>query len=218
MANHVRVKICGITTVDDALAAIDAGADMLGFNFYSQSPRYIMPAACQQIVSRITHHASHITLVGVFVNSPLAEVKAILDDCGLHLAQLHGDEPPEFVEALDGRAFKGLRPTTLEQAQAEARRFARRGAPALLVDAYRPGTYGGTGQTGDWSLARALAEEYPILLAGGLTPENVAEAVVQVRPWGVDVASGVESNPGHKDALKMRTFVRAAKAGADSCR
>jgi indole-3-glycerol phosphate synthase/phosphoribosylanthranilate isomerase len=234
-----RVKICGITTLDDALAAIDAGADILGFNFYPKSPRYIAPQACAKIVSalasrgiettpttrhatrithcalRVTHHASRITLIGVFVNSPLAEVKAILDDCGLYLAQLHGDEPPEFVEALDGRAFKGLRPATLEQARAEARRFACRAAPALLVDACRPGAYGGTGQSGDWGLARALAEEYPILLAGGLTPENVAEAVAQGQPWGVDVASGVESSPGHKDVSKMRAFGRAAKAAAD---
>ncbi len=212
---RIHVKICGITTLNDALAAIEAGADMLGFNFYPQSPRYIPPADCARIVSLIPNHQSLITLVGVFVNSPLAEVKAILDDCGLHLAQLHGDEPPEFLEALEGRAFKGLRPATLEQAQADARCFARRGAPALLVDACRPGAYGGTGQTGDWSLARALAEEYPILLAGGLTPENVAEAVAQVHPWGVDVASGVESNPGRKDALKMRAFVRAAKVNVD---
>lgn len=232
VTNHVlrfthyvpRVKVCGITTLDDALAAIDAGADMLGFNFYPQSPRYVPPQICAKIVSALVsrgietapNYQSLITLVGVFVNSPLTEVQAILDGCGLHLAQLHGDEPPEFVEALEGRAFKGLRPATVEQALAEARRFARRAAPALLVDAYRPGAYGGTGQTGDWGLARALAEEYPILLAGGLTPENVAEAVAQVQPWGVDVASGVESGPGRKDARKMAAFVRAAKANADS--
>lgn len=223
ITNHVlrfthcvpRVKICGLTTVDDALAAIDAGADMLGFNFYPESPRYIAPADCARIVSLI-HCQSLVTLVGVFVNSPLADVRVILDDCGLDLAQLHGDEPPEFVAALDGRAFKGLRPATLEQAEVEARRFARCAAPALLVDAYRPDAYGGTGQTGDWGLARALAAEYPILLAGGLTPENVAEAVAQVRPWGVDVASGVEVSPGCKDARKMAAFVRAAKAKADS--
>ncbi len=227
-----RVKICGITTADDALAAIESGADMLGFNFYPKSPRYITPADCARIVSLIPNPQSLITLVGVFVNSPLAEVKAILDDCGLDLAQLHGDEPPEFLEALDGRAFKGLRPATLEQAQAEARRYARRGrrssgeayrnqasrAPALLVDACRPGAYGGTGHTGDWGLARALAAEYPILLAGGLAPENVAEAVTQVQPWGVDVASGVESSPGRKDARKMAAFVRTVKADADSRR
>jgi indole-3-glycerol phosphate synthase/phosphoribosylanthranilate isomerase len=219
ITSHVpRVKICGLTNTDDALAAIEAGAGLLGFNFYPKSPRYITPETCQQIVSRITHHASRPTLVGVFVNSPLADVKAILDDCGLDLAQLHGDEPPEFLAALDGRAFKGLRPATLEQAQADARRYARRVAPALLVDACRPGAYGGTGHTGDWALARALAAEYPILLAGGLTPENVAEAVAQVQPWGADVASGVESSPGRKDARKMAAFVRAAKADADSRR
>jgi indole-3-glycerol phosphate synthase/phosphoribosylanthranilate isomerase len=217
LTNRVpRVKICGLTTPNDALAAVEAGADMLGFNFYPKSPRTIAPADCAHIVSRIPNHQSPITLVGVFVNSPLGDVRAILDDCGLDLAQIHGDEPPEFLEALEGRAFKGLRPATLEQAQTDARHYARHTAPALLVDACRPDAYGGTGQTGDWGLARALAAEYPILLAGGLTPENAAEAVAQVQPWGVDVASGVESSPGRKDARRMAAFVRAAKANADS--
>jgi phosphoribosylanthranilate isomerase len=149
--------------------------------------------------------------VGVFVNAPRVEIEAIADDCHLDLVQLSGDEPPEFLHALGPSALKGIRPTLPEEALADAARFARSTSPALLVDAYRPGEYGGTGHTGDWELARTLAAQYPILLAGGLTPDNVAAAVAQVRPWGVDVASGVESSPGKKDAGKMAAFVQAAR-------
>jgi indole-3-glycerol phosphate synthase/phosphoribosylanthranilate isomerase len=208
---YTRIKICGITTLDDALAAVEAGTDMLGFNFYPKSKRYVTPEACRQIASRITDHGSRITLVGVFVNSPPDEISAILNSCGLGLAQLSGDEPSEFLAALGSRAFKGIRLISLEEAQTDAARFARSTPPALLVDAYRPGEYGGTGHTGDWMLARALATQYPILLAGGLTPGNIAQAVTRVRPWGVDVASGVESSPGRKDPAKMKAFVRATR-------
>jgi indole-3-glycerol phosphate synthase/phosphoribosylanthranilate isomerase len=208
---YMRVKICGITTRQDALNAVDAGADMLGFNFYPKSRRYITPQACWRIVSALTQYTSRITLVGVFVNAPQAEIEAIADDCHLDLVQLSGDEPPEFLYTLSPRALKGIRPTSLEEAQTDAARFARSASPVLLVDAYRPGEYGGTGHTGDWEMARALAERYPILLAGGLNPDNVAAAVAQVQPWGVDVASGVESSPGKKDAAKMTAFVQAAR-------
>jgi indole-3-glycerol phosphate synthase/phosphoribosylanthranilate isomerase len=213
LTRHVtHVKICGITDLDDALAAVEAGADMLGFNFYEPSPRYIRPADCARIVTALQDHGASATTVGVFVNATLREVASILDDCGLDLAQLHGDEPPAFLKALDERAFKAIRPSTLAAAQADARRYVRRVAPpALLVDAYRPGAYGGTGQAGDWSLARMLAEQHLILLAGGLNPENVAQAVAQVQPWGVDVASGVESSPGRKDPQKTAAFVAAAR-------
>jgi indole-3-glycerol phosphate synthase/phosphoribosylanthranilate isomerase len=208
---YTRVKICGITTRQDALAAVDAGADMLGFNFYPKSKRYITPEACWRIVSALTQYASRITLVGVFVNAGAAEIEAIADDCHFDLVQLSGDEPPEFLQALGLRALKGIRPTSLEEARTDAARFARPASPALLVDAYRPGEYGGTGHTGDWELAQKLAAQYPILLAGGLTPDNVAAAVAQVQPWGVDVASGVESSPGTKDPAKMQAFVQAAR-------
>jgi indole-3-glycerol phosphate synthase/phosphoribosylanthranilate isomerase len=208
---YMRVKICGITTQQDALNAVDAGADMLGFNFYPRSKRYITPQACWRIVSALTQYASRTTLVGVFVNATWSEIEAIADDCHLDLVQLSGDEPPEFLRTLGLRALKGIRPTSLEEAQTDAARFARSASPALLVDAYRPGEYGGTGHTGDWELARALAERHPILLAGGLNPDNVAAAVTQVQPWGVDVASGVESSPGKKDAAKMAAFVQAAR-------
>jgi indole-3-glycerol phosphate synthase/phosphoribosylanthranilate isomerase len=208
---YTRVKICGITTRQDGLAAVDAGADMLGFNFYPRSKRYIPPEKCVHIVSVLAQYTARVQLVGVFVNATRAEIEAITDECHLDLVQLSGDEPPEFLRALGLPTLKGIRPASLEEAQAAAARFARPAAPALLVDAYRPGEYGGTGHTGDWALARALAEQYPILLAGGLTPDNVAAAVAQVRPWGVDVASGVESSPSRKDAAKMKAFVQAAR-------
>lgn len=207
-----RVKVCGITTLDDAWAAVEAGADMLGFNFYPPSPRCIAPASCARIAAAIASCTPRVKLVGVFVNEPPDRVRALLDACGLDLAQLHGDEPPQALDALDGRAFKGIRPASLTAAALIARRYARRSVPpALLVDAHHPRLYGGTGQVGDWTLARALAAEYPILLAGGLSPTNVAAAIQEVRPWGVDVASGVESSPGHKDTDKLNAFIRTIR-------
>jgi phosphoribosylanthranilate isomerase len=200
-----KIKICGIKTVDDALAAMDAGADLLGFNFYPNSPRYISVGQCRDVMS-VMRKYGQITYVGVFVNASVAEIRATMETAALTLAQLHGDETSEMIRSLDGRAFKAFRgvPDRLNG-------FAREDAPALLVDASVKGAYGGTGMTADWKRAAELAKHIPLLLAGGLTPENVAEAVRQVRPWGVDVASGVESSPGMKDAAKMKAFVKAVK-------
>src|SRR5512138_3534256 len=201
-----KIKICGIKTVNDALAALDAGADMLGFNFYSKSPRCIDVGTCRWIMSTMRRYG-HIIYVGVFVNAPAAEIRGTLDTCGLSLAQLHGDETREMVQSLDGRAFKAFRgvPEIIND-------FARENAPVLLVDASVKGAYGGTGVTANWQAAAELANRCPILLAGGLTPGNVAEAVRQVKPWGVDVASGVESMPGLKDPDKMKAFVQAVRS------
>jgi phosphoribosylanthranilate isomerase len=205
----MKVKICGITSLDDARAAIEAGADLLGFNFYARSPRFIPPENAREIAAQLRADGCRPLLVGVFVNLPLAEVQLILESAQIDLAQLHGDEPVRVVEQLNGSGFKALRPTSESEAAIEAEQFAPYGppAPVLLVDAYRKDHYGGTGLTANWSIATRLAQQYPILLAGGLTPENVAEAIRQVRPWGVDVASGVEVSPGKKDAAKMRAFV-----------
>ena len=200
-----KIKICGIRTVNDALAAMDAGADLIGFNFYPKSPRYIDVGYCRDIMSVMRKYAQ-ITYVGVFVNASAAQVRATMETCALSLAQLHGNETSEMVQSLDGRAFKAFR-GVLQSING----FAREDAPALLVDASLKGAYGGTGVTADWSAAAELAQHYPLLLAGGLTPENVTAAVRQVRPWGVDVASGVESSPGSKDAHKMKAFVQAVK-------
>jgi phosphoribosylanthranilate isomerase len=201
-----KIKICGIKTLQDALAAMDAGADLIGFNFYPKSPRCIDVGKCRDIMS-VMRKYGHITYVGVFVNAPVADIRATLDTCGLNLAQLHGDEPPEMVQSFYGKAFKAFRgiPQNLNG-------FAREDVPALLVDASVKNAYGGTGVTADWKGAADLASSYPLLLAGGLTSKNVAEAVRRVRPWGVDVASGVESSPGVKDASKMKSFVRVVKS------
>jgi phosphoribosylanthranilate isomerase len=212
MMNSISIKICGIRTLDEALAAVEAGADILGFNFYSPSPRYISPLDCARLQAALSGRGLKALAVGVFVNEPVESIARILDDCELDLAQLSGDEPPGDLEALNGRAFKAIRPTDRAAAQVEAGRYARRDlTPALLVDAYHPGLYGGAGQAGDWALARSLADQYPILLAGGLNPENVALALDQVQPWGVDVASGVESFPGRKDPHKIAAFTRAVR-------
>ena len=201
-----KIKICGIKTVKDALAAMEAGADMLGFNFYPKSPRSIDVGRCRDIMSVMRKYA-HMTYVGVFVNASMAEVRATMETCALSLAQLHGDETSEMLNSLYGKAFKAFRgiPETLHG-------FVSEDAPAFLVDASVKGAYGGTGTKADWPAAAEFAKYYPILLAGGLTPENVAEAVRRVQPWGVDVASGVESSLGVKDVAKMKAFVRAVRS------
>lgn len=211
----MKVKICGIRSYEDALSAIEAGADMLGFNFYPPSPRYLAPQDCRELVLRLkTQHAVlNVTLVGVFVNEEPEVIRSIVQACGLDLIQLSGDEPPEVVEALGERAFKALRPSSVEELERSVRRYPRRAvAPAWLVDSSQPGAFGGTGRVGDWSIASRLARNAAILLAGGLRPENVGAAIEQVKPWGVDVASGVESAPGVKDPRKVRAFLQAVRS------
>jgi phosphoribosylanthranilate isomerase len=198
------VKICGIKTLKDGQAAINAGADYLGFNFYPKSVRFIEKSACAEITSVLKREHPQIKLVGVFVNSSVDEIKVILQTCSLDLAQLHGDETPEMFAQLTPHAFRAFRGIPESNAGYE-----RNEAPFMLIDAAVKGVYGGSGVTADWTAAAELAKKYSLLLAGGLTPENVADAVRQVRPWGVDVASGVEAAPGEKDAKKMKAFVRA---------
>jgi phosphoribosylanthranilate isomerase len=198
------IKICGIKTLKDALATIEAGADFLGFNFYPKSVRFIEKFDCAEITSVLKRAHPQVKLVGVFVNSSVEEIKDILQTCHLDLAQLHGDETPEIFAPLAPHAFRAFRGIPESNAGYE-----RNEAPFMLIDAAVKGVYGGSGVTADWTAAAGLAKKYPFLLAGGLTPENVADAVRQVRPWGVDVASGVESAPGEKDAGKMKAFVRA---------
>jgi phosphoribosylanthranilate isomerase len=156
--------------------------------------------------------------VGVFVNAGYEFTRQVMDECGLHLAQLSGDEPTELQTRLGGRAFKALRPASRTGLEKMLRSIPpNQEAPAYLLDASLPDQYGGTGQCADWELAAGLAvhpdgtRRFPLLLAGGLKPENVSQAVQQVRPWGVDVASGVESSPGVKDAQRVLAFVQAAR-------
>jgi phosphoribosylanthranilate isomerase len=205
----IKIKICGIKTETDALAAMEAGANLIGFNFYPKSPRYIDVGRCRDIMSVIRRYG-RVICVGVFVNASIADIHATMDTCGLSLAQLHGDEMPEMLQAFEGKAFKAFRgiPSNPDG-------FTRKDAPAFLLDASVKGEYGGTGITADWEGAAELANKYPFLLAGGLTPENVAQAVRKVRPWGVDVASGVEYAPGEKDANRMKAFVHAVRKTMD---
>ncbi len=217
------IKICGIKTLKDALAASEAGADYLGFNFYPKSVRFIEKETCAEITSILRREYPQKKLVGVFVNSPVDEVKNILEACHLDLAQLHGDETPEMLESFNGKAFKAIRLTSesaetsvypfLKSVDNICYPFQKSALPLTLIDAAVKGVYGGSGVTADWSAAAELAKKYPLLLAGGLTPENIADAVRQVQPWGVDVASGVESALGEKDASKMKAFVQAMRNG-----
>jgi phosphoribosylanthranilate isomerase len=213
------VKICGITNVDDARCAVGAGADFLGFIFYPKSPRYVTTERCAKIVGAIrdAFGARAPRFVGVFVNEPAQRVRQALDTAGLDLAQLHGDEPLTAMQQLYPRAFKAIRPPSVDQARSQAAAYAAvgpgdEGLPQLLADAYHPQQYGGTGTPVDLEIARALAQDYRLLLAGGLAPENVGTVVERVRPWGVDVSSGVEREKGRKDHAKVQAFVRVVRA------
>jgi phosphoribosylanthranilate isomerase len=214
----VIVKICGLTTREDSMLAVEAHANMLGFNFYRPSPRYISPQACRMITAELKQHLRRPVLVGVFVNSSLNEINDILEICSLDLAQLSGNESEDLLEVLGERAFKALRPLSSASHKEFVERYPqRKSPPACLVDAHLSGSYGGSGQTADWKLAAEIAARTPILLAGGLTPDNVGAAIAQVRPWGVDVATGVESSPGRKDWYKMKEFIESAyQAGKES--
>ncbi|MCS7259977.1 MAG: phosphoribosylanthranilate isomerase [Anaerolineae bacterium] len=217
----VYVKICGLTNVHDALAAAEAGADMVGFVFYPDSPRYVSPAQARAVVAALRTHFPEVRTVGVFVNATPEAVAEILAYCDIELAQLHGEEPAAWLHAsspLAGRAYKALRPRSQAEADQLAMEYAlpcalaaQLDAPALLLDAHHITVRGGSGQLADWEVAARLARQYRLLLAGGLTPDNVTRAIQHVRPWGVDVASGVERAPGRKDVLAMRAFIRAAK-------
>jgi phosphoribosylanthranilate isomerase len=212
----VKVKICGLTNLTDAQVAVEAGADFLGFILYANSPRYIPPSQVGELLAAL-QLPSHVHSVGVFVNSPIEEVIAILDQTGLNLAQLHGDEPESAIAALKGRGYKALRPTDATAAQ-QANVFIpypKPPAPQLMLDAYHPSAFGGTGHQADWSLASAVVQTTPrLLLAGGLTAANVQSAIATVAPWGVDVASGVEASKGRKDHEQVRAFIANAHRAA----
>lgn len=204
------IKICGLTQVDDALVAAEAGADFLGIIFHAPSPRAMSPAEASSLVHRIRQRAPSAGWVGVFVNAPLERVRRVVDTVKLDGVQLHGDESPEVVDRLVRaglfviKAFRVAVRADLEELDAYS-------PSAFLLDTYVPDRHGGTGQTFDWSIALDAAAERRILLSGGLTSENVASAVEAIHPWGVDVSSGVESAPGRKDVEKMRTFITAAR-------
>jgi len=210
-----HIKICGLTNLADALAATEAGADLLGFIFFAKSPRYVTPATVAAILPAVRAINPAIKAVGVFVNEAAARIATIREETGLDYIQLHGDETAAWFTTLNGRCYKALRPAGSDAATAQAATFAglsSHDGPRWMLDAYDPNAYGGTGKRADWHSAATLAKQHPgLLLAGGLTAENVAQAIQLVQPWGVDVASGVEAEPGRKDHAKVRAFTAAVR-------
>lgn len=220
MRPFFRIKICGITRVPDALDAVRAGADALGLNFFPGSPRFISTETAAAIVQAVP---ADVCKVGVFVNASIDHVTRLADELGLDFIQLHGDEPPEFAAQLGSRpvirAFRvreSASPLLNYISECQRMGFDLAG---VLTDSYKPESMGGTGDLGNWGEAARIAntiQPLPLILAGGLKPENVAAAIAQVGPAAVDVASGVESEPGRKDPERVRHFVAAAIAAWES--
>lgn len=202
------VKICGITSLDDALAAVEAGADALGFNFYPESPRFIEWADAAKILEDLP---PAIHRVGVFVNADMETVIDVATDLALDCVQFHGDETPEFCAELARPWYKAFRLKTEEDLAAISDFTLLQTAPWILVDASSSKGFGGTGEHADWDLARRAKKFGKLMLAGGLTPENILSALEAVHPDAVDVASGVERKPGVKDPRKMQKFVESVK-------
>ncbi len=196
-----RVKICGITNIVDALAAIHHGADALGFIFYEKSPRYLPPARARTVTDALP---SSILRVGVFVNAPRSAVNAIVEIARLHAIQLSGDESPEECRGYAVPVIKVLRPRTAE----DLAQLDRYSVAAFLLDGHKDGLYGGTGTRVDPELAKEAARRYPLILSGGLRPDNIVSAIREVRPFAVDINSGVESSPGKKDHSQLALLVR----------
>jgi phosphoribosylanthranilate isomerase len=200
----VRVKVCGITNIEDALAAVEAGADALGFVFVPGTPRYLTANEARNIIAALP---PLVTKVGVFMNAPSDEVLETCSTAGLDIVQLHGSESPDYCDSLALPVIKTVRMkdksslTTMPEFR----------VAAFLLDTYIEGVPGGTGLSFDWNLAQSALSFGPIILSGGLKPENVKEAIRMARPYAVDVSSGVESSPGHKDHNRLLAFVRAAK-------
>jgi phosphoribosylanthranilate isomerase len=198
-----RVKICGVTRIDDALLAADLGAAVIGLVFWPGSPRFIDPSRAREIAAALP---APVTTVGVFVDQPLDDIRRIAERVGLSAIQLHGDEPAHLARALLQPVIKavavrpGFVPESVDAWPEEV---------TVLLDAHDPAKRGGTGTTIDWSLAAAAAARRPVFLSGGLNPQNIGDAVERVRPYAVDLSSGVESSPGIKDPAKLQALFRA---------
>lgn len=192
-----KVKICGITNYDDASAALDMGADLLGFNFYPESPRFLTPEKAAEIINKLP---AFIDTVGIFVNAEFSQIQETIEKCQLDWVQLHGDETPEFCQSflsLNVKTMKALRIKKKEDIGKADLFF----TDAILLDAFDPARYGGTGHSFDWNIVGHISKR--IFLAGGINPDNAAEAV-KVGVYGIDVCSGIESEPGKKDHKKMK--------------
>ncbi len=201
----VKIKICGITNLEDALMAVEAGADALGFVFFQRSPRFISPEQAAAIIRCLP---SFVQTVGLFVNEESVTVNSTADRCGLDLVQLHGEESADYCSAVNRRIIKAFRVKDASSLDI----IPDYQVAACLLDAWSPSAHGGTGTTFNWEIAARAAASNCIILAGGLTPENVAEAVATVKPYAVDVSSGVESAPGKKDAGLVNCFIRATRS------
>ena len=200
-----RIKICGITNIDDALMSIDVGADALGFNFVPDTPRYFKDIkAAAKIIEQLP---PFITTVGLFVNADSALIQSIADECHLDMLQLHGDESPQFCQGFNRRVVKAVR----VKDESSFSLMSDYRVSGYLLDTYVKGKMGGTGVAFDWRFAVKAKQYGQIILAGGLNPNNVGAAVQQVRPYGVDVSSGVEASPGRKDPDKVGAFIRNVK-------
>jgi phosphoribosylanthranilate isomerase len=201
------IKICGITNLQDALAAVDAGADMLGFNFYEPSPRYLTPSNARAIIDQLP---ASILAVGVFVNEPIEAVKSISGESGIAACQLHGDESPEYCRELSQDRF--VIKTVAVSTGLDIELTKAYDVEAIMLDTRDPGLRGGTGRAFDWSVAQRAGQSVAkLFLAGGLSPENVEEAIATVRPYAVDACSALEDTPGQKNHERMRSFVRNAR-------
>jgi len=204
---YTRIKICGITSLTDAQAAVAAGADALGFVFYPPSPRAVSPAQAREIVREL---GPLVTLVGLFVDASPAEVQSVLAEVPLHLLQFHGEESPSYCESFGRPYMKALR--MRPDLDLDASLALYQSASAILLDAYRPGVPGGTGETFDWQRVPRNPSR-PLVLAGGLTPENVTAALQATGVDSLDVSGGVECAPGRKDPIKIQTFIHNARHG-----
>jgi phosphoribosylanthranilate isomerase len=200
----IKIKICGITNIEDALASADAGADALGFNFYKKSPRCIEPEKAAEIIAQLP---PFVMPVGIFVNEREEKIREIQQLACLQALQFHGDESPEFCQRFGARVIKAFQVKDKES----LKNMAHYHVGAFLLDSYRDGVRGGTGVTFDWHLAVVAKTFGKVILAGGLTPENVAEAVKLVQPYGVDVAGGVEKEKGIKDHVKIKKFINEVR-------
>ena len=202
----VKVKVCGTTRLKDALLAVEFGADAIGFIFYKKSPRYVSAKNAKEICSKLPPFVNR---VGVFVNETAEKINRIADRCGLDAVQLHGDESPAFCKKIKVRVIKAVR----VKDSGSLKGLSRYPVDGLLLDTYKQDRWGGTGKVFDWELAIRAKKYGPVILAGGLSPRNVKAAIKKVKPYGVDVSSGVEQSPGKKDPKKVKAFLKAVRKG-----
>ena len=203
---QVKVKVCGMTSLKDALVAVEGGADAVGFIFYKKSPRSVTMKTVREIVLELP---PFVDTVGVFVDETAEQINKIADYCNLDIIQLHGDESPTFCKKIRRKVIKAFRIKDMQS----VKKLSSFQVSGFLLDTFSENLHGGTGKVFDWNLALPAKKFGPVIMAGGLTPNNVQQAVRQIRPYGVDVCSGVESEPGIKDHKKVRAFLNNAKAG-----